>query len=66
LPGAIDHAHPAAADLFEDLVVTQPPMRIAHGHGSEGGVELFRCELFFFLRPGLQKASEAKIVSDAR
>jgi len=35
LPRAINDAHAAAADLFENLIITQPPIGVAHidSHG---------------------------------
>src|SRR5438046_9048137 len=30
LPRAINHAHPAAPDLFQNLIIAQPPVGVAH------------------------------------
>ena len=41
LPRAINDAHAAAPDLFENLVITQPPIGVAHIDSSEHVLERF-------------------------
>ena len=40
-PGAINNPDPATPDLFDNLIITQPPIGIAHVDFSEHVLERF-------------------------
>ena len=46
LPCTINHAHAAAPDFFENLVITEPPVAVADDNLSERGIETVHLRFF--------------------
>ena len=66
LSRAVDDAHPAAPDLFENFVIAKPPMSVADRNGIEGGPELIPAHVLLFFLSSLEEAGEAETVRDTR
>jgi hypothetical protein len=75
LPRAINHAHPATPDLFQDLIIAEPPVSVAYVDFTEHMLERF-CSVTLavltylrrgFLRQALrEQTAQAKSAFDAR
>src|SRR5205823_1398841 len=65
LARAIDHTHPPAADLFQDFVVAQPPLRIGHRYCVERLSEARRVRILVG-NSSVQETTETKAVRDVR
>ena len=61
LPRPVNDTHPAAPDLFQDFVVTQPPLRVGNGYLVERRSEARRVRIFFG-DSSVQEATETKAV----
>ena len=75
LPRAINHAHPATADLFQNLIIAQPPVGVAYVNFTEHILErlgvaalaVLICVRGDFLRQALRKqTAQTKSTFDAR
>jgi hypothetical protein len=60
LARAVNDAHSAATDLFEDFVIAEPPVGIAHRNGVEGGPELIPAHLLLFFLSSLEEADQTE------
>jgi hypothetical protein len=59
LPGAIDHAHAAATDLFENFVISQEPGLVRRVHFPENGLKKRLRYVVTALQPLAQEAAHA-------
>ena len=65
LPCTINHPHAAAPDLFENLVITEPPVAVAYDNLCERGIETVRL-WFFPMKALLQETTHTESAADPR
>src|ERR1044072_4191966 len=66
LPGAIDHAHAAAADLFQDFVIAEAPVLVGQSDFGQNVVECLRFVLVTSVQPSFEQTTDAKAAGDLR
>ncbi|HEV2806491.1 MAG TPA: hypothetical protein VGW57_16315 [Chthoniobacterales bacterium] len=66
LPGAIDHAHAAAPDLLENLVIAEAPVLVGQTHFGEDIAERFGFGFIAGVEPGFEQAADAKAARNVR
>jgi len=75
LPRAINHAHPATPDLFQNLIIAQPPVSVAHVNFTEHMLKrlcVVALAVLTYLRRGFlrqalrEQTAQAKSPFDAR
>src|SRR2546423_10790077 len=63
---AINHAHSAAADLFEDLVVAEPPVLVGQMQFGEKLGECLGIVYVGTVEAGFEQTTDAKSAGDVR
>jgi hypothetical protein len=60
LSRAIDHAHPATANLFENLVIAEPPVLVGQIYFGENPNERFRITFILRIEPGFEQTADTE------
>src|SRR6266404_5139023 len=66
LARAIDHAHAAAPDLFENFVIAETPVLVRQIHFGENAGERFRFAFIGRVESGFKQATDAKPALNVR
>src|SRR6478672_5119245 len=66
LARAINHAHSAASDFLQNLVIADPPLRVPHFVFGEDRLERFARGLAIILKSLPQRAAQAKAIAQPR